>query len=257
MSFQKKFLSLKFFFGLSNGPLLFAVIAWNNKLVFHDLDKLTSLFIHLFPPLLTYNIRWQTDLYKNATDNDLKIWPNEIVYMILFYVLWQVLYVFKTEYLDVKKFLNDSTLMSSARWLSSVQPHPVYILALNRGWKVTPTQMLVPFQLFYTVITVIPILFIYQYKYMHIIYILLVFGFSVWQGASFYFESFTDSYTKRLEDKIKKFYDKDNKTDQAKRASYLPTIASVVAFLLFFGFALMVLLGLLKITVLRNMSVKI
>jgi len=170
--------------------------------------------------------------------------------MILFYILWQALYVFKTEYLDANKFLKDTTLMSSARWLSSVQPHPFYKYLLKRGWRATPTQVLVPIQLVYTIITIIPVLFTYQNQYLHLAYILLIFSYSVWEGASFYFESFTNNYTKRLEDKIKKFYDK-NKTEQSKR--YLPTIASVVAFLLFFGFALVVLLGLLRITVLRNM----
>jgi hypothetical protein len=36
-----------------NGPLLMAVIAWSNSLVFHDIDKITSLWIHIYPPLGT------------------------------------------------------------------------------------------------------------------------------------------------------------------------------------------------------------
>lgn len=38
----------------SCGPLAWAVIAWRNSLVFHDIDKTTSLFIHIMPPLLMY-----------------------------------------------------------------------------------------------------------------------------------------------------------------------------------------------------------
>jgi len=38
----------------SHGPLLMAVVAWKNTLVFHDLDKVTSLFIHIYPPIGTY-----------------------------------------------------------------------------------------------------------------------------------------------------------------------------------------------------------
>jgi hypothetical protein len=38
-------------FALSNGPLLIALVMWRNSLVFHDLDKTTSVFIHLFPSL--------------------------------------------------------------------------------------------------------------------------------------------------------------------------------------------------------------
>lgn len=36
---------------LSHGSLASAVITWRNSLVFHDLDKVTSLFIHVYPPL--------------------------------------------------------------------------------------------------------------------------------------------------------------------------------------------------------------
>jgi len=141
-AFPKDISLFKVYFGLCNGPLLTAVVAWRNKLVFHDLDKITSLFIHVFPGLLTYTIRWHTDLYINNIEDDLKIWPFEIGYMILFYILWQALYVFKTEYLDANKFQNDATLMSSARWLSSVQPHPIYRAIVNFGFKATPTQIL-------------------------------------------------------------------------------------------------------------------
>jgi hypothetical protein len=35
---------------LSHGPLASAVITWRNSLVFHDLDKVTSLFIHMYAP---------------------------------------------------------------------------------------------------------------------------------------------------------------------------------------------------------------
>jgi hypothetical protein len=40
----------------SNGPLAIAVIAWKNSLVFHDIDKITSLYIHIAPPLGKFKI---------------------------------------------------------------------------------------------------------------------------------------------------------------------------------------------------------
>lgn len=45
-------------FCLSNGPILWAILAWRNSLVFHSLDKITSLFIHIAPPLTLYTLRW-------------------------------------------------------------------------------------------------------------------------------------------------------------------------------------------------------
>ena len=42
---------------LSHGPLASAVITWRNSLVFHDQDKVTSLFIHIYAPLVFFVIR--------------------------------------------------------------------------------------------------------------------------------------------------------------------------------------------------------
>ena len=42
---------------LSHGSLASAVITWRNSLVFHDFDKVTSLFIHVYPPLVFTVIR--------------------------------------------------------------------------------------------------------------------------------------------------------------------------------------------------------
>jgi len=38
----------------SCGPLAWAIVAWRNSLVFHDLERITSLFIHILPPLTMF-----------------------------------------------------------------------------------------------------------------------------------------------------------------------------------------------------------
>ena len=45
-------------FALANGPVLFAIMVWRNSMVLHSVDKMTSLFIHAFPPFYTYCYRW-------------------------------------------------------------------------------------------------------------------------------------------------------------------------------------------------------
>ena len=42
---------------LSHGSLASAVITWRNSLVFHDSDKVTSLFVHIYPPFTFTVIR--------------------------------------------------------------------------------------------------------------------------------------------------------------------------------------------------------
>lgn len=42
---------------LSHGSLASAVITWRNSLVFHDSDKVTSLFVHIYAPFTFTTIR--------------------------------------------------------------------------------------------------------------------------------------------------------------------------------------------------------
>merc|ERR1712165_691038 len=45
-------------FALSHGPIAIAILAWQNSMVFHSLDKMTSFYIHIMPPLTCYLQRW-------------------------------------------------------------------------------------------------------------------------------------------------------------------------------------------------------
>ena len=40
-------------FVLSHGPLAIAILAWQNSIVFHSLDKMTSFYIHIMPVCFT------------------------------------------------------------------------------------------------------------------------------------------------------------------------------------------------------------
>ena len=48
---------------LSHGAVASAVITWRNSLVFHDADKVTSLFIHVYAPFTFTVIRYVTRLF--------------------------------------------------------------------------------------------------------------------------------------------------------------------------------------------------
>lgn len=45
-------------YSIAHGPLIWALLIFRNSLVLHSLDKVTSLYIHLMPCLLTFVIRW-------------------------------------------------------------------------------------------------------------------------------------------------------------------------------------------------------
>ena len=45
-------------FALVNGPLAWSILIFRNSLVFHDIDRTTSTFIHLSPAILSWCVRW-------------------------------------------------------------------------------------------------------------------------------------------------------------------------------------------------------
>jgi hypothetical protein len=47
----------------TNGPVFWAIIAWRNSLVFHSLDKMAAVVIHIFPPLVIYRLHWLPELH--------------------------------------------------------------------------------------------------------------------------------------------------------------------------------------------------
>ena len=52
---------LRISFSFAMGPLLFGIPCYRNSLVFHSLDRLTSLKIHLGPALAMFMARWYDD----------------------------------------------------------------------------------------------------------------------------------------------------------------------------------------------------
>ncbi|KAA0167987.1 hypothetical protein FNF27_07234 [Cafeteria roenbergensis] len=45
-------------FAVACGPVATAIVAWRNSLVFHDIDKTTTVVIHAFPALVAFCTRW-------------------------------------------------------------------------------------------------------------------------------------------------------------------------------------------------------
>ncbi|CAF4628590.1 unnamed protein product, partial [Rotaria sp. Silwood2] len=84
---------------LSHGPLSFAIVLWRNSLVFHSLDKVTSLFIHMYPPLTLFTLRWLLPLDLQRKDYPAIVhigsslhMKTAVFYTVVFYLIWQVLY---------------------------------------------------------------------------------------------------------------------------------------------------------------------
>jgi len=104
---------------LSMGPLMTAIMVWKNSLVFHSMDKLTSIFLHAFPPLIVHLFRWGLIENEHIRESD-SLWDLESVMAPLgLYLVWQFGYWCITEGLLRNKLAQDPTLITSLRYLAA------------------------------------------------------------------------------------------------------------------------------------------
>jgi hypothetical protein len=234
----------QFVFCLSNGPLAGAIVMWKNSLVFHDIDKMISLFIHIYPPIVTYCLRWwHSDNFVVCKDPECSIsWTASFWMPLMLYSFWQALYIFKTELVDKKKLDSDKNIMTSLRWfIREDRPHPIYKALLVNGIHIKPLVLLVLIQFTYTILTLIPMHFAYQNFYVHSAFLFLVFCACTWYGATFYFEVFSESYAKRLSTRMK-----SGGSEVKEKKKGLPTKNSFISFCCFFVPALTILYFLIE-----------
>jgi hypothetical protein len=220
-------LFFKVVFIYTNGPLTWAIVIWRNSLVFHDYDKITSVYIHLLPSILYYAGRWhghssvlyldKTSLAQCAlvTNNppphcipDDSIGATEFIVAALGYLIWQACYFVKTEIADKAKLDSRPELLTSLRWLSSDTKNAFAKAVLKicrRLGILRPDEMFnsrenktkivfISTQFLYTVITFLPTPLLYRSPTLHVFYLIFIFTAAAFYGAGFYIEVFSRTY---------------------------------------------------------------
>ncbi|KAF9482009.1 hypothetical protein BDN70DRAFT_875645 [Pholiota conissans] len=187
---------------LSHGSLASAVITWRNSLVFHDQDKVTSLFIHIYAPLSFTVIR---HFYPNAALRFpaliqvaiLHPWKG-IVLSGVIYAIWQFLY-WKFVLVDRRAKIESGQRTTSFSFLLNDKRS-----AIGRMLSAVPEQYreasFMGGQFVYALLTEIPAIFIlYRSSFWSAIFLLLIFSVSVWNGGGFYIEVFGRKFERELE----------------------------------------------------------
>lgn len=64
--FPKNDILFKVFFVYANGPFGVAIPAFKNSMIFHKLDNLISLTIHVIPQVTSWNLKWHTMEWENT-----------------------------------------------------------------------------------------------------------------------------------------------------------------------------------------------
>jgi len=187
---------------LSHGSLASAVITWRNSLVFHDQDKVTSLFIHIYPPFSFTVIR---HFYPNAEAR----FPALLAVPVLdplrallisggIYTIWQLLY-WKFLLVDRREKIESGKRTTSFSFLLN-DKHSSIGKMLSRIPVQYREASFIGGQLVYAILTEIPATFVlYRSPFWSGVFLLLIFSVSVWIGGGFYIEVFGRKFERELE----------------------------------------------------------
>ena len=202
----------KILFIFTHGPLALAVLIWRCSLVFHDIERITSVYIHILPAMLYYTQRWEVPSIKPVlvgevyTTDELSM--EDYLLALVTYISWQVLYFLKTEVVDRYRLDSDPEYITSLRWMTRDTKHILArsVLHLMRwigaygpdesydasSLKTKFTFMAV--QLVYTVVSFSIAHFVYYSKTANLIFIIALFIISVYLGGSYYIDVFSNYY---------------------------------------------------------------
>ncbi|EED88208.1 predicted protein, partial [Thalassiosira pseudonana CCMP1335] len=194
----------KCLFSISNGPLALAVVMWRNSLVFHSMDKMTSMFIHVLPSLVMFCRRWgdhlllkEFSLYEEMdgtmTSNIIDFWWNPFCW----YALWQTIYLIKTEVYSKKKLMYNASIMTSLRWMTRKKNSTSYKLLSVFG-EHNQLQTFVLVQAVYTLLTFLVVPLLWYSIWLHSLYLLVIFVVALVNGAQYYFHVFAVRYIEQI-----------------------------------------------------------
>jgi Protein of unknown function (DUF2838) len=196
---------------LAYGNNAVAIVMWRNSLVFHSLDKVTSLFIHVMPPVtlhcmvhLTpeallqtrfpaiYNIKFsEPSTPEHYTLLGMLAWAS------LPYAVWQLSYHFlitvrKREQIAAGRPTSFTWLRRSyaKTWIGK------FVLSLPNALQ-EPAFMVIQYS--YALLTILPCPLWFWYRWASGAFLVVVFTWSIWNGANYYMDVFGKRFQKELE----------------------------------------------------------
>ncbi|KAG0146851.1 hypothetical protein CROQUDRAFT_106857 [Cronartium quercuum f. sp. fusiforme G11] len=204
-------------YGLAHGPSAFAIATWRNSLVFHSVEKVTSLFIHIYPALVFTVIRHfdpnASKRYPALNDLQTISVTRTLIICSTVHIVWQTLYYRYVIIARAKKieaggrptsftYLLNSKSGLISKLLKSIKPE-------NRANSFMISQY------FYTLLTILPsLLWFFNSKTLSGLFLWIMFSVSVWNGASFYMEVFGRRFEKEL-NALRKDYESLNRDSVA------------------------------------------
>ncbi|KAF9362018.1 hypothetical protein BGX26_006535 [Mortierella sp. AD094] len=188
---------------LSQGPLAFAIVTWRNSLVLHSLDKVTSVYIHMSPPITLYVVRWlypDPNYIRYPALRDMSVLPtlSSLTAAIGIYLTWQIAYYFFVVVRQREKIEAGKRVTSYTWLLNDPKGGAISKVAHTFGEKYSILTFM-GMQLIYTFVTCLFALLLYRNFKLNTIFLVSLFIVSVWNGACYYMEVFSKQYEKHME----------------------------------------------------------
>jgi hypothetical protein len=196
---------------LAYGNNAIAIVMWRNSLVFHSLDKVTSLFIHVMPPVTLHCL-------VHLTPADILASKFPAVYNIKFsepgapehytllgmlgwaslpYAVWQLGYHFLITVRKADKIAAGRP--TSFTWLRRSYAKTwigKFVLSLPEILQ-EPAFMMIQYS--YALLTILPCPFWFWYRWPSAAFLFIVFTWSIWNGANYYMDVFGKKFQTELE----------------------------------------------------------
>lgn len=192
-------------FSLSLGTLSFAVITWRNSLVLHSIDKTTSSFIHIMPPVTMFVMvhelphEYVMERYPGIAAIDDWNLMSSIVYTSIYYTIWQVSYHY---FISIRKHeqikQGKVTSFEYLRNKNKSTPLGKFVNSLPYFWLQTLAFTLIQFMYQLLTMAFCPIWF--KYKHACGCFVTFIFIWASYNGATYYI----DVFGKRLEKEVDK-----------------------------------------------------
>ncbi|KAG0246015.1 hypothetical protein B0O80DRAFT_415819 [Mortierella sp. GBAus27b] len=187
---------------LSLGPLALAIVTWRNSLVLHSLDKVTSVYIHMSPPITLYVVRWlypdpEHTRFPALKGMDALPTLSSLKSAIALYLAWQIAYYVFVVVRQREK-IEAGKRVTSYTWLLNDPKGGAISKAAHTFGEKYSILTFMGMQLIYTFVTCLFALLFYRNFKLNTIFLVGLFHVSVWNGACYYMEVFSKQYEKQL-----------------------------------------------------------
>lgn len=206
-------------FAFSYGSLAASVILWRNSLVLQSIDKTTSSFIHIMPPLVMYCIKFRlneaikTQKFPGAHHVDKWNSVHSVVITTLAYFVWQSAYHYFITVRKADKIKNGT--ITSFEFMRHRYAKTRLGKFVNGLPGPLPVLAFTLIQFTFQMVTMAPCPLYYMHEWLSVALLVTIFATASYNGASYYIEVYGKRFHKQLV-KLQQELDKEDDKEDDK-----------------------------------------